>query len=140
MRVIRAPRPILSSTHREHAPHARRRGDHRQSADLAPPDPEAEADAWDAARLSREVREYATEFGIRPELRFNDLRGSKVTELVWSGISVPDLAIRIGWKIETAAKMLGVYAALNPGRATVLALASAAEAGRRRQLSGKRRD
>jgi hypothetical protein len=53
---------------------------------------------------------------------------------------VPDLAIRIGWKIETAAKMLGVYAALNPGRATVLALASAAEAGRRRQLSGKRRD
>ena len=36
--------------------------------------------------------------------------------MVWAGISVPDLAIRIGWKIETAAKMLGVYAALNPGR------------------------
>jgi hypothetical protein len=34
----------------------------------------------------------------------------------------PGLAIRIGWKIETAAKMLGVYAALNPGRATVVAL------------------
>ena len=42
--------------------------------------------------------------------------------MVWSGISVPDLAIRIGWKIETAAKMLGVYAALNPGRAMVVAL------------------
>ena len=42
--------------------------------------------------------------------------------MVWAGISVPDLAIRIGWKIETAAKMLGVYAALNPGRATVVAL------------------
>jgi integrase len=80
------------------------------------------ADAWDPARLSREVREYATEFGIRPELRFNDLRGTKVTEMVWAGISVPDLAIRIGWKIETAAKMLGVYAALNPGRAMVVAL------------------
>jgi hypothetical protein len=66
------------------------------------------ADAWDPARLSREVREYATEFGIRSELRFN--------------VSVPDLAIRIGWKIETAAKMLGVYAALNPGRATVVAI------------------
>jgi hypothetical protein len=86
-----------------------------------------------SARVRHRVRDS-------PELRFNDLRGSKVTELVWSGISVPDLAIRIGWKIETAAKMLGVYAALNPGRATVLALASAAEAGRRRQLSGKRRD
>ena len=80
------------------------------------------ADAWDPARLSREVREYATEFDIRRELRFNDLRGTKVTEMVWSGISVPDLAIRIGWKIETAAKMLGVYAALNPGRAMLVAL------------------
>jgi len=80
------------------------------------------ADAWDPARLSREVREYATEFGIRPELRFNVLRGTKVTEMVWAGISVPDLAIRIGWKIETAAKMLRVYAALNPRRAMVVAL------------------
>ena len=70
------------------------------------------AAAWDPARLSREVREYATDFGIRPELRFNDLRRSKVTQLVWSRIGVPDLAIRIGWKIETAAKMLGVYTAL----------------------------
>jgi hypothetical protein len=59
---------------------------------------------------------------IRPDLRFNDLRGSKVTEMVWAGISVPDLAIRIGWKIETAAKMLGVYAALNAGRAMSVAL------------------
>jgi hypothetical protein len=84
------------------------------------------AGAWDPARLSREVREYATEYGIRPELRFDDLRGSKVTEMVWSGVSVPDLAIRIGWQIETAAKMLGVYAALNPGRATVVALPPAA--------------
>ena len=75
------------------------------------------ADAWDPARLSREVREYATEFAIRSQLRFNDLRGSKkkVTEMVWSEIGVPDLAIRIGWKIETAAKMLGVYAALKSG-------------------------
>lgn len=68
------------------------------------------------------MSEYATEFDIRPELRFNDLRGTKVTEMVWSGISVPDLAIRIGWKIETAGKMLGVYAAPNPGRAMVVSL------------------
>jgi hypothetical protein len=80
------------------------------------------AEAWDPARLSLEVREYATEFDIRRELQFNDLRGTKVTEMVWSGVSVPDLAIRIGWKIETAAKMLGVYAALNPGRTMVVAL------------------
>jgi hypothetical protein len=47
--------------------------------------------------------------------------------MVWAGISVPDLAIRIGWKIETAAKMLGVYAALNPGRSMVVALRGRAE-------------
>lgn len=85
------------------------------------------AGAWDSARLSREVRKYATEFDIRWELRFNDLRGTKVTEMVWSGISVPDLAIRIGWKIETAAKMLGAYAALNPGRAMGVVLPAAAK-------------
>ena len=45
-----------------------------------------------------------------------------MTEMVWSGISVPDPAIGLGWKIESAAKMLGVYAALNPERATTMAL------------------
>ena len=59
---------------------------------------------------------------------------------MWSGISVPDLAIRIGWKIETAAKMLGVYAALNPGRAGVVALPAPVRQGRRHRLiSGRAR-
>ena len=80
------------------------------------------AEAWGAVHLSREVRDYATRFGIRRELRFNDLRGTKVTELVWAGTSVPELAVRMGWGLETAAKMAGVYAALNPGRAMVVAL------------------
>jgi hypothetical protein len=77
----------------------------------------ARAEAWSSIHLSREVRDYATRFGIRRDLRFNDLRGTKVTELVWSGIGVADLAVRMGWKLETAAKMMGIYAALNPGRA-----------------------
>ena len=94
------------------------------------------ADAWDPARLSREVREYATEFDIRPELRFNDLRGTKVTEMVWAGISVPDLAIRIGWKIETAAKMLGSrrLRRAEPGTRHGGGASRAGEAGRRHQL------
>ena len=91
--------------------------------------PEAHADA---VRLAREtglrigdlVELERSEIRRAPD--GNDLRGTKVTEMVWSGISVPDLAIRIGWKIETAAKMLGVYAALNPGRATVLPLSAPA--------------
>ena len=92
-----------------------------KGADLAPPDPEAVSRRHlglrpafaRGSRVCHRVR-------FRPEFRFNDLRGTKVTEIVWSGISVPDLAICIGWKIETAAKMLGVHAALNPGRAMVV--------------------
>jgi hypothetical protein len=42
---------------------------------------------------------------------------------------VSDLAIRIGWKIEAAAKMLGVYAALSPGRAPGVALPGAVREG-----------
>ena len=59
---------------------------------------------------------------------------------------MPDLAIRIGWKIETAAKMLGVYAALNPGRATIVALPapaktrSPADSGRQRVLAPRALD
>jgi hypothetical protein len=35
--------------------------------------------------------------------------------------------IRIGWKIATAAKMLGAYATLNPGRAMVVTLPAPAK-------------
>ena len=44
------------------------------------------------------------------------------------GIRVPEPAIRIGWKIETAV-MLGVYAALNAGHAAVLAVPAPAVDG-----------
>ena len=54
--------------------------------------------------------------------------------MVWSGISVPGLAIRIGWKIETAAKMLGVYAALKSGPGRCGGASRAAETGRRPRL------
>ena len=108
---------------REHAAHRGRRGDRRQGPAFAPPDPEAGAGGGLGRRPSvpRGPR-LRDRFGIRRELRFNDLRGTKVTELVWAGISVPELAVRMGWGLETAAKMAGVYAALNPGRAMVVAL------------------
>jgi hypothetical protein len=42
---------------------------------------------------------------------------------------MPDLAARIGWKIETAAEVLGVYAAVNPDRTMVVALTAPAKEG-----------
>jgi integrase len=114
-RIVNMPLTASAEAIVDKAPHSRR-------LILRP----LRANAWGAVRLSREVRDYATEFGIRRELRFNDLRGTKVTELVWAGTSVPELAVRMGWGRETAAKMAGVYAALNPGRGAVETLPATA--------------
>lgn len=74
------------------------------------------AERWISQRLSRSVREHANAIGLRKDLHFNDLRGTKVTELVWwpGGITIPELAVHMGWKLDRAAQMMGVYASLNP--------------------------
>lgn len=76
----------------------------------------ANGEPWDAKELAKEVMEAVRQKKlVRPELRFNDLRGSKATELVWTpGTSIGDVALQMGWSQETAARMIGVYAALNP--------------------------
>jgi hypothetical protein len=56
---------------------------------------------------------------LRPELRLYDLRGSKVTELIWrERYTVAELALHMGWDMETAAKMMATYGALNPNALT----------------------
>jgi hypothetical protein len=47
------------------------------------------------------------------KLRLYDLRGTACTRLVRAGLSIADLALHMGWKPSYAAKMLGVYAAMN---------------------------
>lgn len=75
--------------------------------------------AWLKLQLSKKVRAHANKIGIRKSLRFNDLRGSKCTELVWHGhLSAPQLALHMGWSLETAAKMMTIYASLNPDALT----------------------
>lgn len=45
----------------------------------------ANGEAWDSKELAKEVMTAARkEKLVRPELRFNDLRGSKATERVWA--------------------------------------------------------
>ena len=62
--------------------------------------------------VTGEVRDRATRFGIRGEPRSNDLRRTKVTEPTCANTSVPELAVRMGWGLETAAKRAVIYAAL----------------------------
>lgn len=76
----------------------------------------ADGQPWDSKELAKEVMETARKKKlVRPELRYNDLRGSKATELVWNSTnSIGDVALQMGWSNETAARMISIYAALNP--------------------------
>jgi site-specific recombinase XerD len=51
---------------------------------------------------------------LRPELRLYDARGSCVTRLVIAGASLSEIAHHMGWGLGTAAKMIEVYAAMDP--------------------------
>ena len=55
-----------------------------------------------------------------PELTLYDLRGTAATRLVWAGRPLPDLALHMGWNPSYAARMLDIYAALNPGRSDAM--------------------
>ncbi|MFQ8433764.1 tyrosine-type recombinase/integrase [Amaricoccus sp. W119] len=77
----------------------------------------ARAASWSRDHLSKSIKAAARAAKIREELHPYDLRGSAVTRLVLAGVGVADLALIMGWKSETAAKMIGIYASLDPRRA-----------------------
>jgi hypothetical protein len=74
------------------------------------------AHKWDKKDLAKEVMEsLRAKKVIRSAVRFNDLRGTRATELAWDpDVSIAELALQMGWNQETAARMLGVYSANNP--------------------------
>lgn len=77
----------------------------------------SESEKWAPRYLSQEIKKAARAAGVRDELHPYDLRGSAVSRLVLAGVNTADLALVMGWKPETAAKMIGIYADLDPRRA-----------------------
>jgi hypothetical protein len=75
-----------------------------------------------------QIKKWARKAGVREELHPYDMRGTAVSRLALAGIGIPDLALLMGWKMETAAAMLDVYASLDPRRAN--AVRAAIEASR----------
>jgi hypothetical protein len=65
-------------------------------------------------QTSKEVRLAMDKLKMRDELWFNDLRGTRATELIWSGITTADLALQMGWNLATAGRMMTVHGSLNP--------------------------
>lgn len=76
----------------------------------------ADGEPWGEKELAKEVMEAVRDKKLVPAgLRFNDLRGSRATQLAWSpDTSIGDFALQMGWGPETAARMMSVYASLNP--------------------------
>ena len=70
--------------------------------------------AWTEENMSKSVKKAARNAEVREELRLYDARGSAVSRLVLSGVTVPELAIHMGWSPRTAAEMIERYAVLDP--------------------------
>jgi hypothetical protein len=64
--------------------------------------------------LGRAVSRRRDEAGVRPELRLYDARGTAVTRLFEADASLREIAIHMGWSVDYASRMIGVYAAMNP--------------------------
>jgi integrase len=64
--------------------------------------------------LGRAVARRRSEVGIRSELHLYDARGTAVTRLFEAGANLREIALHMGWSIDYASRMIGVYAALNP--------------------------
>jgi hypothetical protein len=67
-----------------------------------------------SASLGQAVGRRRDEAGVRSELRLYDARGTAVTRLFEADASLREIAIHMGWSVEYASRMIGVYAAMNP--------------------------
>lgn len=69
---------------------------------------------WGEEHLSKSVKEWVRKAGLDERLRFYDARGTACTRLLLAGASLSEIALVMGWSIETTAAMIQVYASLDP--------------------------
>ena len=80
--------------------------------------------------LSKDIRQVREKLGIPSELKLSDLRRTAWTEMANIGATVPQLAARAGWSMDTAAKNLDTYV-VTSGR-----LADAGHGRREKNIKG----
>lgn len=64
--------------------------------------------------LSKALVKWKRKLNLRDDLRLYDARGSACTRLMLAGLTIPEIALLMGWSVKTAASMLETYAALDP--------------------------
>lgn len=64
--------------------------------------------------LGATVSKWRNEIGVRKAVTLYDARGTAATRLLNIGADLTQIALAMGWTIETAAKMIRVYAKVNP--------------------------
>lgn len=69
---------------------------------------------WDTEHLSKTMKGWMRKAGIDDRLRFYDFRGAACTRLLLAGGTLAEIALVMGWSIETTAAMIQVYASLDP--------------------------
>lgn len=65
-------------------------------------------------QFGQKVRIWKKKTSIERELHLYDARGTAATKLFAAGVSLRDLALFMGWTVETAAKMVKVYCSMHP--------------------------
>ena len=65
-------------------------------------------------QLGSLVSKWRNEMGIRKELHLYDARGTAATRLLNAGLEINEIALGMGWSVETAARMIKTYAKVNP--------------------------
>ncbi|WP_431299420.1 tyrosine-type recombinase/integrase [Tabrizicola sp. BL-A-41-H6] len=65
--------------------------------------------------LGKTVSKWRDKAGIRPELRLYDARGTAATRLFHADASLREIGMAMGWSPTHTARMIEVYAHMNPG-------------------------
>jgi hypothetical protein len=88
--------------------------------DATPPDREIilvgmrGAPFTDSTRMGQVVSQWRDKLSIRREIHLYDARGTAATRLLEANASLQEIALAMGWSPQHAAKMIEVYAKLNP--------------------------
>lgn len=64
--------------------------------------------------ISKAILPWRRRMGVRDELNLYDLRGTRATELLNSGLDLGEMALTMGWSVDTASKIVERYARVDP--------------------------
>jgi integrase len=68
----------------------------------------------DPAKMGRYVSQWRDKLGLRPVIHLYDARGTAATRLLEANGSLQEIALAMGWSPQHTARMIEIYAKMNP--------------------------